>query len=186
MNSLVFGRRSIESLRNQNSGVKQYPMKLLNISISRWFLHISLSFVPFSSFWSLLHKNALMCVPHVQHDYFSSFSQSYCCNLRRCRITCNKICFVLSTNHIADYFSSFSQSYCCNLRRCRITCTKISFVLSTNHIADSWRCRFSFCVHNAMIIAYLIFLFSRPLFNSQVLNFQRKKKEIFVYFVSQQ
>ena len=152
MNSLVFGRRSIESLRNQNSGVKQYPMKLLNISISRWFLHISLSFVPFSSFWSLLHKNALMCVPHVQHDYFSSFS----------------------------------QSYCCSLRRCRITWTKISFVLSTNHIADSWRCRFSFCVHNAMIIAYLIFLFSRPLFNSQVLNFQRKKKEIFVYFVSQQ
>ena len=30
-----------------------------------------------SSFYSLRHTNVLKCVLHVQHDYFSSFNQSY-------------------------------------------------------------------------------------------------------------
>ena len=28
-----------------------------------------------SSFGRLRHRNGLTCVPHVQHDYFSSFNQ---------------------------------------------------------------------------------------------------------------
>ena len=27
-------------------------------------------------FWKIRHRNLLKCVPHVRHDYFSSFSQS--------------------------------------------------------------------------------------------------------------
>ena len=67
----------------------------------------NLKFVNFTSFRRQRQRIVLQCVPHVQHDYFSSFNQSDYCFWRRrclCRRPClSSLIMKISRCRLANY-----------------------------------------------------------------------------------
>ena len=112
-----------------------------------------------SSFGRLRQKIAPKCVPHVQHDYFSSFNQ-----WNHWFVALS----LTSSNLKFPYVKTLHQ------KSCR-TCSTIIFLHSTNEIIDLWRCRWrsrrqilnsltsKHCTKNRAARAARLFFFIQPI-----------------------